>query len=173
MTHLVFMLIYGWLFYLFIFFLWMFWCAKLRAVCLTTCNAWGTDGLFSSTRWHAKMKFYQSNFSLWHFIWNGCFNTYSATHQFRYISFHIEYNFTTNSVFVNSSSLHCSGALHRIISNCPPLGTHTWRKFLLLKIYSLGKESGLPSFTAALVMDRADYTLWPRLCQGWCKLTIT
>lgn len=40
------------------------------------------------------------------------------------------------------------------------------------KLNSLGKESGLSSLIAALVMDRANYTVWPCLCQGWCKLTI-
>lgn len=102
MTHLVFMLIYGWLFKSF--FLLMFWSAKLRVVCLTTCNAWRTDGLSSSTRWHAKMKFYPSNFSLWHFIWNGCFNSYFATHQLHCISFRIGYNLMTNSALSSQQS---------------------------------------------------------------------
>lgn len=93
-----------WLAFLNFFFLPMFWSAKLRVVCLTMCNAWRTDGLFSSTQWHAKMKFYSSNFSLWIFIWNGCFNSYFATQQLHCISFGTGYNLMTNSALSSQQS---------------------------------------------------------------------
>lgn len=76
----------------------MFWFAKLQVVCLTMCDAWRTDGLFSSSRWHAEMKCYHSNFGLRYFIRNGCFNSYFTTHQLHCVSFHIGYDFTTNLV---------------------------------------------------------------------------
>lgn len=82
----------------FFFFLLMCWSAKLWVVCWTMCSARGTDGCFSSSWWRAKVKFYHSNFSLQHFIWNGCFNSYSATRQLHCISFCIGYDFTTNLV---------------------------------------------------------------------------
>lgn len=86
------------------FFLLVFWSAKLRVVCLTMCNAWRTDGVFYSTRWHAKMKFYPSKFGLCHFIWNGGFNSYFATQQLHCISFHTRYNLMTNSALSSQQS---------------------------------------------------------------------
>lgn len=58
-----------------------------------------------------------------------------------------------------ANSPHCSYTSHKTISNCLPVQTHIWRKFLPLKIYSLGKESGLSSSVAALVTDTLVFEL--------------
>lgn len=55
-------------------------------------------------QWHAKMKFYPSKFGLWHFIWNGGFNSYFATHQLHCIFFCTGYNLMTNSALSSQQS---------------------------------------------------------------------
>lgn len=163
MTHLVFILIYSRLF--FFFFLLMFWFAKLQVVCLTMCAAWRTDGLFSSSRWHAKTKFYHSNFGLRYFIRNGCFNSYFTTHQLHCVSFHIGYDFTTNLVSHAAAVPHTSSSQTAVLyksvlgESSPP------------KIFTLVREGDSPKCSErspGITSQIASGTLRAALHSAFC-----
>lgn len=99
------------------------------------------------------MKFYPSHFSLWHFIWNGCFNSYFATQQLHCISFLNRYNFMTNSALSSQQSALWWYLTQDYLKL--PSCTNTYLEINLCPWipYSVGKENGFPSVVTALEID--------------------
>lgn len=121
----------------------------------------------SSSWWHAKKKFYQSNFSLWHFIQNGCFNSYFTTHELCCISFCIRYDFTTNSMLSSQQSalqlyltqdhLKLSSCTNAYLEKGPTLKNLQFKQGKWLVKLSSSSVNGYPGLQAHC---RVDYTVW-------------
>lgn len=92
----------------FFFFLLMFWSAKMWAVYLTMCNAWRTDGLFSSARWHGKNEILSIKLQsvTFYLKWGFLAATLPPTHQLHCISLRIRYDFR-QTWQPEASSLRC------------------------------------------------------------------